>query len=109
MTDDLSEFERNFNELQSDLSKWISSNETHVNLLIYESYQFYFIDINNVFSRIENEARVIGIAKNPEEVKEEDYLDSLRNFAKNLTSTQKTNICAEMEKSPTMKSKLFRK
>jgi hypothetical protein len=81
---DLSEFERNFNKVQSDLSKWLSTNETHVNFLLYESFQFYFIDITNIIDRIENEAQVIGIIiKSPPEVKEEDYFDSLRNHVKN--------------------------
>jgi hypothetical protein len=40
---DLTEFEGVFNLLQSDLSRWLETNGTHENWLLYENYQFYFI------------------------------------------------------------------
>lgn len=83
----LLEFEKSFNELQSDLSQWLETEKTHVNLLIYENYQFYFIDIQNIINRIENEVQNIEtIGKEiPKLEAKKDNFDMLRKYAENWT------------------------
>jgi hypothetical protein len=56
---DLTEFERVFNLLQSDLSRWLDTNKSHTNMLLYENYLFYFIETKSIIERIEKETALM--------------------------------------------------